>query len=499
MPECAGLAGTLPSYPYPEGNRRAMSTPSQVESFCESCGTRYAFEPRRSAKRHLVKVGRLVGILPDEPDVDDSALVVSRDPFHGAFHFCLECRRFTCPTCWDAAAGFCRSCAAVLSGGDDAAEPTYTLDAETEALLRTAWEDLVRLGTGEAWASLEPPPEARPEPAPTTIEMGEAPADDLTSIIEAGVAAMAAKEAQAAREAQEAAEREQARLEQERREQEEAERIAAEQAEAQRLAWEQYEAQRRQYEADLAAWEAAEAQRLAAEAQRLAEEEAQRTAAEDAQRLADEEARQRAAQEAGDQQASAEAAEAERLAAEQEAERRAAEQEAQRRAAEQAEAERLAAQQEAERLALEAERLAAQRAEAERLAQEAEAARATPPADDSVWDTLAGALGPDVAAEEAPAPPPARPEVPPVPQVPPPPPPAAWHVRPPAGGPVWAPPPPPPGPGFLPPAPGWNGNGQLAAPPGHAPLRSGIRPCPRCELALSANARFCRRCGLPQG
>ena len=366
-----------------------MSTASQVESFCESCGTRYAFEPRRSAKRHLVKVGRLVGILADEPDVDDSALVISRDPFHGAFHFCLECRRFTCPTCWDASAGFCRSCATVLAG-TDAAEPEYTLDAETQALLRAAFQDLARLGSD--WTDLAPPPEARPEPVAAPTEMGEAPADDLTLIIEAGTAAMVAREAQAAREA---AEREQALLEQERREQAEAERLAAEQAEAQRLAWEEYERQRQQYEADLAAWEAAEAQRLAdEEAQRLGEQEARRLAAE--------------------------RAEADRIAAERaEAERVAAEAEAQRLESGLAEAAIIAAQRaEAERLTLEAARLEEQRVESERLAAEAEAQRLAEEqqrleaerteAQEGVWDTLAGALGPDVAAEgtrPAPGPP----------------------------------------------------------------------------------------------
>lgn len=465
-----------------------MSTASQVESFCESCGTRYAFEPRRSAKRHLVKVGRLVGILADEPDVDDSALVISRDPFHGAFHFCLECRRFTCPTCWDASAGFCRSCAAVLAG-TDAAEPEYTLDADTQALLRAAFQDLERLGSGEGWDELAPPPEARPEPVARSNDVGDAPTDDLTLIIEAGAAAMAAKEAKAAREA---AEREQARLDQERREQAEAERLATEQAEAQRLAWEEYEQQRQQYEADLAAWEAAEAQRLADE---------------EAQRLADEEARRLAAQRA----------EADRLAAEHaEAERLAAEAEARRLESERAEAAIIAAQRaEAERLALEAARLEEQRLESERLAAEAEAQRlaaeeqqrsdaarsAAESQEGAVWDTLAGALGPDVAAEEPAQPPlPARPPVPPVPQVPPPPaPPAAWQLAPHGGAsPGWTPPPPP---GFPPQPAGWNGG--LAAPQGglaaNAQLRSGIRPCPRCDLALSANARFCRRCGLPQG
>ena len=158
-----------------------MSTTTQVESFCESCGTRYAFEPRRSPKRHLVKVGKLVGLLADDGDVDDSALVVSRDPFHGAFHFCLECRRFTGPTCWDAAAGFCRSCAVTLSGDEDASEPMYVLDAETEALLRAAYDDLVRLGSGDEWQRLTPPPTARAEVVATSgpAELGDAPQDEL--------------------------------------------------------------------------------------------------------------------------------------------------------------------------------------------------------------------------------------------------------------------------------------------------------------------------------
>jgi hypothetical protein len=176
--------------------------------------------------------------------------------------------------------------------------------------------------------------------------------------------------------------------------------------------------------------------------------------------------------------------------------------EADRLAAQRAEAERLAAEAEAERLAAqaEAERLAAQ-AEAERLAAEAERAT-TQPTDDPVWETLAGALGPDVAADEPIGPPVLeRPLLPQVPQVPPPPD-VAWQVGgPPAGMPGWAPPPPPPG--LRPSGQGWNGApvhaGGMTGHGGNGQLRSGIRPCPRCDLALSANARFCRRCGLPQG
>ncbi len=120
-----------------------MVTATQVESFCESCGTRYAFEPRRPRGRHLVRMGRMVGILADDGDVDSSALVVSRDPFHGAFHFCLECRRFTCPSCWDTSAGFCRSCAMATGAPDAEPDTDHAPDPEAEAILRDAYASLL--------------------------------------------------------------------------------------------------------------------------------------------------------------------------------------------------------------------------------------------------------------------------------------------------------------------------------------------------------------------
>jgi hypothetical protein len=38
-----------------------------------------------------------------------------------------------------------------------------------------------------------------------------------------------------------------------------------------------------------------------------------------------------------------------------------------------------------------------------------------------------------------------------------------------------------------------------AAPSTHGKAASGIQPCVSCGLSLSANARFCRRCGTLQG
>ncbi|MGZ8438668.1 MAG: hypothetical protein ACXWXR_09025, partial [Candidatus Limnocylindrales bacterium] len=39
----------------------------------------------------------------------------------------------------------------------------------------------------------------------------------------------------------------------------------------------------------------------------------------------------------------------------------------------------------------------------------------------------------------------------------------------------------------------------VATPPAPGRSTSGIQPCVSCGLSLSANARFCRRCGTPQG
>ncbi len=249
-----------------------MATATQVESFCESCGTRYAFEPRRPRGRHLMRVGRLVGILADDADIDSSALVVSRDPFHGAFHFCLECRRFTCPSCWDAPAGFCRSCAMATGSGAADVHEDLEPDPETEALLQSALASLMLLGTSEEWLRLEPPPAPRAEIWAAPPELVEAPEDELSPMIEAGLAVLGAKALAEQERAQAEAEQlrlaEELRLEEERLVAEQAEQLrAGQEAEQARLAWEsdQYRlAQEAEY-----ARQAAEAEqyRLAQEAE----------------------------------------------------------------------------------------------------------------------------------------------------------------------------------------------------------------------------------------
>jgi hypothetical protein len=136
-----------------------------------------------------------------------------------------------------------------------------------------------------------------------------------------------------------------------------------------------------------------------------------------------------------------------------------------------------------------------------------------PPADE--WSTMAPWLGPDVApAGPAPQPVP-RPATAPPPVPPPAQPAAAWQITAPESdvrpaqwpplGPVFrpqpAPPQPAPHPSVIARRPSQGGllaRGRATA-GGALPMPNGVRPCVNCELPLSATARFCRRCGRPQG
>jgi hypothetical protein len=76
---------------------------SGFEMFCERCGKRYGSEeasaqaPQPLARRLLMAVG--VASSPPRP--------VGTDPL---LRFCLACRGYTCPDCWNDEAGFCQTC-----------------------------------------------------------------------------------------------------------------------------------------------------------------------------------------------------------------------------------------------------------------------------------------------------------------------------------------------------------------------------------------------------
>lgn len=98
-----------------------------TESFCERCGTRYTFEAAapRAAKLKGIRVlsrGLKNFVLSDDSSMDE-AMAAARsesereqtsqqlDAFHKTFNFCMTCRQYTCGNCWNEAEGRCLTCA----------------------------------------------------------------------------------------------------------------------------------------------------------------------------------------------------------------------------------------------------------------------------------------------------------------------------------------------------------------------------------------------------
>ncbi|MFL5713568.1 MAG: hypothetical protein ACJ769_02790, partial [Chloroflexota bacterium] len=108
-----------------------------TESFCERCGTRYTFESARPRVRlkgvKTVSRGLKNFVLSDETSMDE-AMAAARadtereatsyqlDAFHKTFNFCMSCRQYTCPNCWNEAEARCLTCAPHL-GRDVLAAP----------------------------------------------------------------------------------------------------------------------------------------------------------------------------------------------------------------------------------------------------------------------------------------------------------------------------------------------------------------------------------------
>jgi hypothetical protein len=98
-----------------------------TESFCERCGTRYTFQsaaPKvgRLAKMKVLSRGFKNYVLSDETSLDEALAdarsvddretsVEQLDAFHKTFNFCMSCRQYTCPNCWNEAEARCLSCA----------------------------------------------------------------------------------------------------------------------------------------------------------------------------------------------------------------------------------------------------------------------------------------------------------------------------------------------------------------------------------------------------
>ncbi len=103
-----------------------------TESFCERCGSRYTFESstKRVRLRGLKVMSRGIKtfVLDDKSSLNE-AMAAARsetdrdqtasqlDAFHQTFNFCMSCRQYTCPKCWNESVGQCLSCAPGLEAG----------------------------------------------------------------------------------------------------------------------------------------------------------------------------------------------------------------------------------------------------------------------------------------------------------------------------------------------------------------------------------------------
>ncbi|HUH16601.1 MAG TPA: hypothetical protein VMM85_01505 [Methylomirabilota bacterium] len=106
-----------------------------TESFCERCGTRYEFKaptrlnPLRKTRgfvsglrNYLTSQDALSDAMTDAIRAEEDQIASAQlDAFHESFNFCIGCRQYTCVNCWNESAGRCRSCAPI-AGTDDLAE-----------------------------------------------------------------------------------------------------------------------------------------------------------------------------------------------------------------------------------------------------------------------------------------------------------------------------------------------------------------------------------------
>ena len=102
-----------------------------TESFCERCGTRYTFESPRPRRLGVVRIRTLTRgmrnfVANDSSSFadamaaarDDESRIASQrqvDAFRETFNFCMGCRQYTCRDCWNERASECLSCAPDLS------------------------------------------------------------------------------------------------------------------------------------------------------------------------------------------------------------------------------------------------------------------------------------------------------------------------------------------------------------------------------------------------
>ena len=167
-------------------------TEALTEAFCERCGTRYTFEPPRAgglARLRAASRGLADYVLTDHRSLGDAVSDAigtadaaegrqRADSFQRTFSFCLDCREYVCPSCWNAAAGRCVTCAASradvppvataeAAGASAAPSPAPDLDGGEDLE-----DDVIAAAIA---AGIIHPPRPGPTPGPDAHAPGPAP------------------------------------------------------------------------------------------------------------------------------------------------------------------------------------------------------------------------------------------------------------------------------------------------------------------------------------
>ena len=157
---------------------------SLTESFCERCGTRYTFKaptslsPLRKArgfaaglKNYVMSSDSLDEALSDALHQETESLADGQlSAFNKTFNFCMTCRQYACRNCWNDAEGRCLTCAPTADALATAGAIETWPDRDVAATARLAEltgatetrDDGGTAATAEnlAWPDLLPPPAA---------------------------------------------------------------------------------------------------------------------------------------------------------------------------------------------------------------------------------------------------------------------------------------------------------------------------------------------------
>lgn len=114
-------------------------------TFCERCGTRQEFRaPRRvgplrrtrgfvgGLRNYIGGSDALSEAMREGMQAQESLIAAAQlDAFHASIHLCIDCRQYTCNECWNGDAGRCRSCAPLVGVDDLADRIAASLDPGT--------------------------------------------------------------------------------------------------------------------------------------------------------------------------------------------------------------------------------------------------------------------------------------------------------------------------------------------------------------------------------